>query len=173
MSYQSRQRKRVLKRHRRSEDTRSRHFLIEAQKNGRCFDCGGRFKAGATVVYRHTPLELLHRGCAERRGIKFRPSVRWERAQGKTRPKPKRKRTIVRTTPRELLAQLVIEAGRTPKGGYTRSMLERWGVAWPPPSGWPRTLVARWTADEPSRRREVLDGAELDEELDRALEAAA
>ena len=29
-----------------------------------------------------------------------------------------------------------LEAGRSPKGGYTRETLASWGVPWPPPKGW-------------------------------------
>ncbi len=34
-----------------------------------------------------------------------------------------------------------IEAGRTPAGGFTRATLESWGVPWPPPKHWRKTLV--------------------------------
>ena len=36
-----------------------------------------------------------------------------------------------------------IEACRTPAGGYsfTRERLAAWGVPWPPPPGWRRTLL--------------------------------
>ena len=53
-------------------------------------------------------------------------------------------------SPQALLAELVIEAAKTPRGGYSRRMLKRWGMAWPPPHNWPRDLVARWTK-EPER----------------------
>lgn len=173
MSYRTKQSKRVIKRHRRSKETRARHFLIYATRNCRCFDCGLKLRVGMEIVYRHTPLELLHRGCADHRGITYRPSIRWERAQGKRRPKPSRKR-IVRYSRSELVAELVIEAGKTQKGGYSRSMLRRWCVAWPPPRGWPRDLVTRWTADVqlPDARNIPIE-AELDQDLDRVLEASA
>ena len=29
-----------------------------------------------------------------------------------------------------------IDAARTPKGGWTRETLAKWGVPWPPPKGW-------------------------------------
>ena len=29
-----------------------------------------------------------------------------------------------------------IEEGRTPRGAFTRETLAKWGVPWPPPSGW-------------------------------------
>jgi hypothetical protein len=34
-----------------------------------------------------------------------------------------------------------VEAGRSPAGGFTRAQLARWGVPWPPPSGWLRALL--------------------------------
>ncbi len=47
----------------------------------------------------------------------------------------------------EVLAQLPrltreeVEAGRSPAGRFTRKQLAAWGVPWPPPSGWLRTLL--------------------------------
>jgi hypothetical protein len=35
-----------------------------------------------------------------------------------------------------------IEAGKTPRGGWTRKQLAQWGVAWPPRPGWKRRLIA-------------------------------
>ena len=37
----------------------------------------------------------------------------------------------------------LIEAARTPKGGYSRAQLAAWGVPWPPPKGWKEALVER------------------------------
>lgn len=36
-----------------------------------------------------------------------------------------------------------IEAARTPGGGHTRDQLAEWGVAWPPPKGWRKRLIAQ------------------------------
>lgn len=36
-----------------------------------------------------------------------------------------------------------IEAGKSPKGGFTRDQLEKWGVPWPPPKGWKRKLMGK------------------------------
>ena len=33
-----------------------------------------------------------------------------------------------------------IEAARSPRGGWDRATLARWGVPWPPPKGWLRAL---------------------------------
>lgn len=35
-----------------------------------------------------------------------------------------------------------VENARTPNGGYTREQLAKWGVPWPPPSGWKKKLLA-------------------------------
>jgi hypothetical protein len=34
-----------------------------------------------------------------------------------------------------------IEAGRSPKGGWTAATLRQWGVPWPPPKGWRKALM--------------------------------
>ena len=34
-----------------------------------------------------------------------------------------------------------IEAGKSPRGGFTRKQLAAWGVGWPPPRGWRKALV--------------------------------
>lgn len=36
-----------------------------------------------------------------------------------------------------------IEAAMTPKGGWTRDTLAKWGVPWPPPKGWKLDLIAQ------------------------------
>lgn len=35
-----------------------------------------------------------------------------------------------------------IEAGKTERGGWKKSTLESWGIAWPPPKGWKEALMA-------------------------------
>ncbi len=44
-----------------------------------------------------------------------------------------------------------IEAGKSPRGGWTRKTLARWGVPWPPPRGW-RTAL-RTGQPIPKRRK--------------------
>lgn len=34
-----------------------------------------------------------------------------------------------------------IEAGKSPKGGFTKAQLAKWGVGWPPPQGWKEALM--------------------------------
>jgi hypothetical protein len=36
----------------------------------------------------------------------------------------------------------VIDAARSPRGGWTKAQLAEWGVPWPPPKGWRRALIA-------------------------------
>ena len=56
-----------------------------------------------------------------------------------------------------------IEAWRTARGGFTKRQLAVWGVSWPPPRGWKRRLVRRWTGlphpnyENPSLRRPTGD----------------
>lgn len=39
------------------------------------------------------------------------------------------------------LTEEQIEAGRTPKGGFSKSQLAKWGVTWPPKTGWKKALI--------------------------------
>jgi ribosome-binding protein aMBF1 (putative translation factor) len=39
------------------------------------------------------------------------------------------------------LTEEQIEAGRSPRGGWTRKQLAEWNVPWPPPAGWRRALL--------------------------------
>ncbi len=34
-----------------------------------------------------------------------------------------------------------IEKGKSPKGGWTKKQLAKWGVPWPPPKGWKEALI--------------------------------
>lgn len=45
----------------------------------------------------------------------------------------------------------MIEAAKTPAGGWTRATLAAWGVPWPPPKGWRKRLeeAAAEAIDEP------------------------
>ena len=38
-----------------------------------------------------------------------------------------------------------LEKGKSPKGGWTKNQLAKWGVPWPPPKGWKETLLANNT----------------------------
>ena len=37
-----------------------------------------------------------------------------------------------------------VQAGRSPRGGFTRATLASWGVPWPPPKGWRKRLERDW-----------------------------
>ena len=59
-----------------------------------------------------------------------------------------------------------IEAERTPAGGFTKATLAKWGVPWPPPSGWKEALMAGTMVDsrgqfEPSPIRPDITAHEL------------
>jgi hypothetical protein len=155
MSYRTREQKREEKiLHRRvkkahgDRETKARHFLTIAKCKAKCERCPHRALAGDEFVYRHEPRQVLCVDCANLAGVKWRTSWRWEKAQAKRRhARPDRataKSTASRYSPQELLAELVIEAGRSTRGGFTRSMTERWGLLWPLPTGWRRELRERW-----------------------------
>jgi hypothetical protein len=65
----------------RTEETARRWFLTLAKKPGRFDCCGDRFDRGAEVVYRHEPRSVHCQRCADRAGLRYRPSIRWERAR--------------------------------------------------------------------------------------------
>ena len=85
MSFQSRQKKRRYKRieqkQRRAPETAKRWFLTLAKKPGKFDCCGIGFDRGAEIVYRHEPREFRCQRCADREGLKYRASQRWERAR--------------------------------------------------------------------------------------------
>lgn len=50
-----------------------------------CNECDGMLPEKRETVYRHTPRTLLCALCAQRHGIKARPSIRWEQAHKRRR----------------------------------------------------------------------------------------
>jgi hypothetical protein len=46
-----------------------------------------------------------------------------------------------------------IEAAKTPRGGWTREQLAKWGVPWPPPHGWKAALEKRKRHQKELQRR--------------------
>lgn len=48
-----------------------------------------------------------------------------------------------------------IEAARTTSGGWTRDQLAKWGVPWPPPSGWRHKLEREWRASQSKKGETV------------------
>jgi hypothetical protein len=85
MSFKSREKKRQAKtaiakaRSENKDKMAGRHYLTVVSRPCSCNGCGGKLRHGAECVYRHTPREILCVACAERRGVKYRPSLRWER----------------------------------------------------------------------------------------------
>jgi hypothetical protein len=84
MSYESRKKKRRHKRfeqkRRRAPETAKRWFLTLAKKPGRFDCCGDGFERGAEIVFRFEPSSVHCQRCADRDGLRYRPSLRWERA---------------------------------------------------------------------------------------------
>ncbi len=46
------------------------------------------------------------------------------------------------------LTKAELDAGKSPKGGYTRERLAAWGVPWPPPKGWQQMLLSGVTVEQ-------------------------
>lgn len=63
----------------------ARYYLTFAKRKTPCAGCGGKLETGSELVYRHEPRELLCLPCAESRGIKARPSLKWEARRQQTR----------------------------------------------------------------------------------------
>jgi hypothetical protein len=40
----------------------------------------------------------------------------------------------------QIITDEQIEAGKSPRGGWTKKTLAAWGVSWPPPKGWRTAL---------------------------------
>jgi hypothetical protein len=55
------------------------------------------------------------------------------------------------------LEQLV-EAARTPAGGWTRATLAEWGVPWPPPRGWKAKLTAQGMSAGTAKTPKAVEG---------------
>ena len=96
MSYRSRQKKRERRaaegqgrhatRPARTTDTPGRWFLTLVTRTCCCARCGGVLRAGADMVYRHTPRECLCTACAHvDPAIKPRPSLKWEHTRQRSR----------------------------------------------------------------------------------------
>ena len=87
MSYKSREKKRRAKiatgnvRAKHGETMKSRHYLTIIARNCCCNACGAPLRLGGESVYRYEPREIVCLTCAELRGLDYRPSRSWERAQ--------------------------------------------------------------------------------------------
>lgn len=49
-----------------------------------------------------------------------------------------------------------INAGKTPKGGWSKAQLAEWGVPWPPAKGWQQKLIAGETFPAPAIKESLI-----------------
>jgi hypothetical protein len=63
--------------------------------------------------------------------------VKWPKPSTKTEATPRGSAQIRVPTEAE------IEAGKSPRGGWTKKQLALWGVPWPPPHGWKQALMQK------------------------------
>jgi hypothetical protein len=93
LSYKSREKKRRAKvatakgQREQREHFADRHYLTIVKRPCCCNDvnCARYLRAGAECVFRYEPREILCVECADRRGIYYRPSTRWEASRKKRR----------------------------------------------------------------------------------------
>ncbi len=45
-----------------------------------------------------------------------------------------------------------IEAGKSPKGGFTKKQLAKWGVKYPPMTGWQKALLEGRNPNKPGKK---------------------
>jgi hypothetical protein len=93
MGYKSRTKKRAQRsaqrQQRDSKEGKTRHYLTLNRYKACCNECAGILKEGAEIVFRYRPREILCLRCADAKGVKPRPSLRWEEAnQRKARRGP-------------------------------------------------------------------------------------
>lgn len=103
MGFKQREKKRRKKAATLSLQQRSRETGSSARKwwrtivstKGCCAQCGGILKPGVEMVYRREPGEMLCLACAEKAGIRARPSLRWEKWR-EQQLRASRKRDVVK-----------------------------------------------------------------------------
>ena len=110
-----------------------RKIVAHAQERVPCRDCGaapggpcaqpGRGRTVCKSRYIAAAIAIRRQAKAERRSPEREAEIA----------------AILATLPR--LTQEEVEAGRSPRGGFTRKQLAVWGVPWPPPAGWLQALV--------------------------------
>ena len=59
------------------------YYLTFAKKKSRCLECGRNIKQRQELVYRHSPRHVLHKRCADKRAVDYRPSYRYSKWQAK------------------------------------------------------------------------------------------
>jgi hypothetical protein len=64
---------------RRDSSAAARHWLTLVTETTCCATCGLVLRKGGAIVYRHRPREALCVPCADRAGVSYRPSLRWEK----------------------------------------------------------------------------------------------
>ena len=52
-----------------------------------------------------------------------------------------------------MVTEAEIEAAKSPKGGWKREQLAKWGVPWPPPKGWKKALLAKGNSKARTQRK--------------------
>jgi hypothetical protein len=98
MSYKSRERKRRARlaqtsgRQKQRAEYADRHYLTIVTRPACCNRCGGSLRRDAECVFRYRPKLILCVNCADREGIRYRPSLRWERQKSDGRSPQTRKR---------------------------------------------------------------------------------
>lgn len=86
---------------------------------GKCYKCGDELPQNTAVEYDPKFKRISHVGeCSETKALLKR-----------TEPTSFKNHT-----------EKVIEAGKSAKGGFTKSTLKSWGIEWPPPKGWRKDL---------------------------------
>ena len=55
-----------------------------------------------------------------------------------------------------MLTDEQIDAGKSPRGGWTKAQLAEWGIPWPPPKGWKSLLIGGPVKRKPIREEDVL-----------------
>jgi hypothetical protein len=93
MGFRMRERRRRKKLAQQAAHSASRHpgssagkgWLTSVRKKTCCARHGGVLSPGRDMVYRHEPREALCQACANREGIHYRPSLRWERERKRKR----------------------------------------------------------------------------------------
>ena len=81
----------------------------------------------------------LGRSHAERGFEPYWQAIFPQRAAAYIRAYNARKAELANDRP---LTAEIIDAAKTPNGGWSREMLAQWGVPWPPPKGWRKKLLA-------------------------------
>jgi len=57
-----------------------------------------------------------------------------------------------------------IEAGKTPRGGWTKQQLAAWGVEWPPVRGWRKRLIQRWHEEQAQKQKPERQNMTMEQE---------